>query len=164
MNKTINTLTKNDKFVLNRIIENGRISDTDISKKLKISVQAVRKIRKKIEDNGIIKGYAPLIDYEKIGIKAFAVVQLKVSEKVLKKNFELFESPNIIGSFKLPETNITNIFIAGFSSLEELDTYFAEIKEKYAGIIEIQKINIFSNIGLMKNSPRELLKRNVERS
>ncbi len=155
-------LTKNEKFVLKELIGNGRVSDTSVAKKLKISVQAVRKIRKKFENNGIIKRYSAIIDYEKIGIKAFAIVQLKITEKGLKTKMDLFDSPNIIGSFKLSETNITNIFIAGFASLEELDNYFAKIKEKYSGLIEIQKINVLSNSGLMRNSPMELLKKKVE--
>lgn len=155
-------LTKNDKFVLRELINNGRISDTSVAKKLKISSQAVRKIRKKFENNKVIKKYSAIINYEKIGIRAFAIVQLKITEKGLKSKMDLFDSQNIIGSFKLPETNITNIFIAGFNSLEELDTYFAKIKEKYSGLIEIQKMNILSNIGLMKNSPVELLKKKIE--
>lgn len=155
-------ITKNEKFVLKELIDNGRISDTSIAKKLKISTQAVRKIRKKFENNKIIKKYSAIINYEKIGIKAFAIVQLKITEKGLKTKMDLFKSPNIIGSFKLPETNITNIFIAGFNSIEELDSYFSKIKEKYSGLIEIQKMNIFSNIGLMKNSPAELLKKKIE--
>lgn len=155
-------LTKNEKFVLRELIDNGRVSDSSTAKKLKISVQAVRKIRKKFENNGIIKGYSALIDYEKVGIKAFAIVQLKVTDKGLKTKMDLFNSPNIIGSFKLPGTNITNLFIAGFGSLEELDNYFAKIKEKYSGLIEIQKMDVFSNKGLMKNSPMELLKKEIE--
>ena len=155
-------LNKNEKFVLKELIDNGRASDSSIAKKLKISVQAVRKIRKKFEDNGIIKRYSAIIDYEKIGIKAFAIVQLKITEKGLKTKMDLFNSQNSIGSFRLPETNITNIFIAGFGSLEELDDYFTKIKEKYPGLIEIQKMNVFSNSGLMRNSPTELLKKRVE--
>lgn len=155
-------LTKNERVVLKELISNGRTSDTSTAEKLRVSAQAVRKIRKKFEKNGIIKRYSTIIDYEKIGILAFAIVQLKITEKGLKTEMDLFESPNIIGSFKLPETNITNIFIAGFSSLEELDCYFAKIKEKYLGLIEIQKMNVFSNIGLMKNSPIDLLTKKIE--
>lgn len=154
--------TKNEKFVLKELIGNGRISDTSIAKKLGISTQAVRKIRKKFENSKIIKRYSTILDYEKVGIKAFTIVQLKVTEKGLKTKMDLFNSPNIIGSFKLPETNITNIFIAGFTSLEELDNYFAKIKEKYSGLIEIQRMNVFSNIGFMKHSPAELLKKRID--
>lgn len=154
-------LTKNEKFVLNELIDNGRASDTSIARKLKISTQAVRKIRKKFEKNSLIKKYSAIIDYEKIGIKAFSIVQLKITEKGLKTKVDLFNNENIIGSFKLPETNITNIFVAGFNSLEELDSYFAKIKQKYSGLIEIQKMDIFSNIGLMKNSPAALLKKRI---
>lgn len=153
-------LTKNEKTTLKALIDDGRASDTSISKKLKISVQAVRKIRNKLEESGVIKKYSTLVDYEKVGIKVFAIVELKLIDKSGK--IDLFESPNIIGSFRLPETNITNIFIAGFASLDELDNYFAEIKGNYMGKIEIQNMHIISNIGMMKNSPSELLKKKID--
>jgi len=155
-------LTKNEKIVLKELISNGRVSDTTIAKKIKVSSQAVRKIRKKFENNGVIKRYSAVIDYAKIGIRAFAIVQLKITERGLGEKMDLFDNHHIIGSFRLPETNITNIFIAGFSSLEELDNYFARVKEKYRGLIEIQKMHVFSNIGLMKNSPVDLLTRKIE--
>lgn len=149
-------LTKNEKFVLKELIDDGRISDTSIAKKLKISTQAVRKIRKKLESDRIITRYSTIIDYEKLGIKAFAIVQIRADDKI---KTDLFESPNIIGSFRLQESNITNILIAGFGSLEELDNYFVKIKKKHP--VEIQKINIFSNSGFMKHSPVELLKNKI---
>ena len=152
-------LTKNEKVVLKKLVDNGRARDTSIAKKLHISVQAVRKIRNKLEASGMIKRYSTIIDYEKVGIKAFAIVELKTTSKT---SIDLFESPNIIGSFMLPETNITNIFIAGFGSLEELDSYFAKVKVKYSGQVELQKIHIISNIGMMKNSPVELLKKKID--
>ena len=155
-------LSGNEKTVLKTLIDDGRASDTSIAKKLKVSPQAVRKIRRKLEAIGVIKEYTAVIDYEKIGVHAFAIVQLKITGNNTETTTDLFENPNIIGSFRLPETNITNIFIAGFNSIQELDTYFAKLKQKYASLIEIQKINVFSNTGLMKNSPKQLLKNKIE--
>lgn len=155
-------LSRNEKTVLKTLVDNGRASDTSIAKKLKVSPQAVRKIRKKFEAIGLIKEYTAVIDYEKIGVNGFAIVQLKITGKNAETKTDLFKSPNIIGSFRLPETNITNIFIAGFTSIKELDNYFAKLKQDYAGLIEIQKINVFSNTGLMKNSPKQLLKNKIE--
>jgi DNA-binding Lrp family transcriptional regulator len=50
-------LTKNEMVVLKSLIEKGRTSDADIARKLKISLQGVRKIRQKLERIGLIRGY-----------------------------------------------------------------------------------------------------------
>jgi len=67
-------LNDNEKRVLKLLIADGRMSDKYISKKLKISPQAVGKIRKKLEKEEIIKGYCAEIDFKKIGITSFAII------------------------------------------------------------------------------------------
>ena len=72
-------LTENDKDVLRKIIDHSRIPDSKIADDIGISPQAVFKIRAKLEQLGIIKGYTPIIDFKKIGIRilAFLVIRLK---------------------------------------------------------------------------------------
>lgn len=50
-------LTRNDKYVLRRLIEHARISDSSATKEIGVTPQAVLKIRKKLEETGIIEGY-----------------------------------------------------------------------------------------------------------
>jgi DNA-binding Lrp family transcriptional regulator len=144
---TTKALTKNEKKVLSFLSQNARITDSEISQKIKISPQGVRKIRKKLEDTHINE-YRTIIDYEKIGINVFAIIQMKVINKDLLKN------KNIIGAFEINESNITHILIIGFSSLEKLDEYKLNISNDG----EIQKINIVSKKGFLKHSPVELIK------
>lgn len=140
-------LTKNEKKVLSILTENARITDSEISSKIKISPQGVSKIRKKLENN-FIHEYRTVVDYEKIGINVFAIIQMKVLNKKILNN------KNIIGAFEVNEANITHILIFGFASLEQLDEY----KIKIAKDAEIQKINIVSKKGFLKHSPAELIK------
>jgi Lrp/AsnC family transcriptional regulator, leucine-responsive regulatory protein len=68
MDKTSPKLTEHDKEVLKKIIDHAKMPDSDIANSMGISPQAVFKIRAKLEDLGIIKGYVPIIDFKKIGI------------------------------------------------------------------------------------------------
>jgi len=52
-------LTANDKAVLKRILDLKKIPDSEIAKSMNLSPQAIFKIRSKLEDCGIIKGYMP---------------------------------------------------------------------------------------------------------
>jgi DNA-binding Lrp family transcriptional regulator len=71
--------TKNEKIVLKKIIEQSRIPDLEIAKKMGLSQQAIFKIRHKLESLGVIKGYMPIIDYKKIGVETLVVVSLKLT-------------------------------------------------------------------------------------
>ena len=62
-------LTRNEQTVLKRIIEQAKIPDLEIAKKMGLSQQAIFKIRHKLEEVGIIKGYMPIIDFKKVGIE-----------------------------------------------------------------------------------------------
>jgi len=53
--------------VLKMLVENGRVTYTEIAKKLGMSPAGVMKKVKKLEDAGIVKGYTALIDHSKLG-------------------------------------------------------------------------------------------------
>ncbi|MCK4491489.1 MAG: winged helix-turn-helix transcriptional regulator, partial [Candidatus Altiarchaeales archaeon] len=77
-------LIRNEKGVLKFLIENGRVSDKEISRKLDITSQAVGKIRRKLEASGIIKGYSTIVDYEKLGINVMAIALFKFTPESRK--------------------------------------------------------------------------------
>jgi len=77
-------LTKNQRTVLKKIIYDGKISDTSIAKEMHISQQAVFKIRHRLESVGVIEGYRPIINFEKIGIKLLHYMGIEVKPELWK--------------------------------------------------------------------------------
>lgn len=158
-------LTKNEKLTLKFLIKNGRVPDADIARKLKITTQAIGKIRRKLEKLGIIKNYSAVIDYGMIGINTFALAILKLTMKCWEELGEMgiakqiLNSPHIINVYRIPEGSATHIGLYGFRNLEEMDRYFHIIQTSpsYNKYIEIQKIYIFSNHSLIKESPAQIL-------
>lgn len=59
----------NEKRVLSYLIKQGNTSNTTIAKELGLTSQGVGKIRKKLEQRGLIKHYTIQPDYQRIGIK-----------------------------------------------------------------------------------------------
>ncbi|MBM3309478.1 MAG: Lrp/AsnC family transcriptional regulator [Candidatus Altiarchaeales archaeon] len=161
-------LTRNDKRVLKFLIENGRASDADIARKLNITSQAVGKIRKKLETEGYIKGYTTEVDYEKLGIKVFAVVLFKYMPEVWKNIKsdedvkERIKGPHIIEFYRFPEGDVTHIVVYGFRSLDELDHYFHVLQTERGHISEIRKMYVFSSKSVVKQSPKELLTKVID--
>lgn len=156
-------LTRNDRRVLKFLIENGRASDVDMARKLSITSQAVGKIRKKLEREGYIKGYTTEVDYEKLGVKVFAVVLFKYMPEVWKSIKsdedvkERMKGPHIISFYRVPEGDVTHIVVYGFRSMDELDNYVHALQTERGHISEIRKIYAFSSKSMIKQSPKELL-------
>jgi len=155
-------LTRNDRRVLKILIENGRIPDADIARSLNITPQAVGKIRRKLESNGIIKGYSTIVDYEKVGIHVLAIALFKFtqeSRRMLREEDidERIKGPHIIDFYRVPEGDVTHIVTYGFRSLEELDHYFHILQTERGHISEIKKLYILSAKSMRKNSDKELI-------
>jgi Lrp/AsnC family leucine-responsive transcriptional regulator len=161
-------LTRNDKRVLKFLIENGRATDADIARKLDITSQAVGKIRKKLETEGYIRGYTTDVDFEKLGIKVFAVVLFKYTAEVWKNVKsdddikERIKGPHIISFYRVPEGDVTHIVVYGFRSLDELDNYFHVLQTERGHISEIRKMYVFSSKSMIKQSPKELLAKVID--
>ncbi|HIH32116.1 TPA: winged helix-turn-helix transcriptional regulator [Candidatus Woesearchaeota archaeon] len=150
--RTESRLTSNDKKVFLALLDNARITDSDISCRIKITPPGVRKIRKKLEEH-YIQEYRTIVDYEKMGITVFAIIQIKTVNKNILNN------EKIIGAFEINESNITHLLIAGFASLEDLDEY----KRTIVKDAEIQNIHVVSKKGFLKNSPKNLIRSQIQR-
>ncbi len=163
-------LTKNERRTLKFLIENGRATDADIARSLNITPQAIGKIRKKLETEGIIKGYTTTVDYEKIGITVMAVALFKFTPEARKTILteedvnQRIKGPQIISFYRLPEGDVTHLVTYGFRSLEELDHYFHILQTERGHISEIKELYIFSSRSIRKASDKELLIKVIDES
>jgi len=131
------------------------------AKKTKISTQAVGKIRKKLEKEGVIRGYACELDFESMGITTFAIVYAKIvpdkdlqmkltwekknaAEEIIKASPNLLMLAEPIGS----EYNYVALF--GFGNQAEMECFIREARRVYAGILEDKRIDTFSAASLIK--------------
>lgn len=161
-------LTKNEKKVLNLLLNNAKITDSFIADKLKISSQAVGKIRKKL-DSTIIDSYTINLNYAKIGIRAFAISLSKITPAGLDKGELQVEKilmgvSNIIQAHRLPNSSCTHIILYGFRDLDELDQFFHSKKnmQNLFKYVENKEVFTFSHNSLIKNDPSSLFREIVE--
>jgi DNA-binding Lrp family transcriptional regulator len=160
--------SKNEKTVLKLLIENARASDAEIGRALKITPQAIGKIRKKLESEGIIKGYETRLDYQKMGINVMAIALFHFTAEARKTILteddvnERIKGPLIINFYRVPEGEVTHIVTYGFRTLEELDNYFHILQTERGHISEIKQLFIFSAKSVRKNSDKELMLKVLE--
>lgn len=72
-----------DRKLVNALLGDGRASLRSLADDMDVSVTTVSNHLSTLEDEGIIQGYTPKIDYDKLGYDVTAIVQLKVEGSAL---------------------------------------------------------------------------------
>jgi len=154
-------LTENERKTLIALVKNARASDSEIGKMLRITPQGAGKIRKKLENAGVIKGYHAKLDYEAIGIENFAVALVTPTIKgwsYIKKGglAERVKQPHIIDYYVTPNGDAPLIVTYGFRSSKELDEYFRGLRENTSEYLTMTRLFPFSNTGMAKHTANDL--------
>ena len=72
-----------DRKLINALLDDGRASLRSLADDLDVSVTTVSNHLSTLEEEGIIEGYTPKVDYDKIGYDVTAILQLKVEGSAL---------------------------------------------------------------------------------
>lgn len=78
--------------ILKELSENARISSTEIGRRVGLSAPAVADRIQKLEEQGYIKGYNTIIDFDKIGLTIQAFVSFKSASLNHKQMVKMVES------------------------------------------------------------------------
>jgi DNA-binding Lrp family transcriptional regulator len=72
-----------DEQLINALLADGRASLRSLAEKLDVSVTTVSNHLSDLEEEGVIRGYSPIVDYGALGYDVTAVIQLKVEGSAL---------------------------------------------------------------------------------
>ncbi len=116
-------LNETDKKILKKLLEDARFSSRQISKNVGVSVGTVLSRIKKMETDGILKGYSAILDHEKLGYELTVVTEITVSKgRLVEMENEIAKNPNVCGVYDV--TGLTDaIIIAKFKSREDLGKF-----------------------------------------
>jgi DNA-binding Lrp family transcriptional regulator len=157
------SLTENDKKVLKKIIEYSKIPDSEIATSMEISPQAVFKIRGKLEKLGIIKGYIPIIDFQKIGVNIMTILIIRLTADSWNKHSDtaiserITHNPHVIEAYRVADANASHILLLGFRDSEHKEKYIRHIQTKYSKEIEIKDVYTFPVNSRIVHNPIGLL-------
>ena len=170
-NPNLPILTKNDKEVLKKIIFHSKISNGEIADEIGISPQAVFKIRNKLEESKIIKGYTPIIDFKKIGINDIAlliisfkpVIWEKYTEEIIRER--IIKIPFVISAYRVTNrAQISHIILFGFRDNVQKERYLQDLQTKFSNEIEIKDIYTFSTENIITQNPIGLLNEIIDKT
>ena len=115
-----------DRKLVNALLGDGRASLRSLGEDLDVSVTTVSNHLSDLEDEGIINGYTPKVDYDALGYDVTAIIQLKVEGSSLPDVTEsLKEHKQMISVYEV--TGDYDIIAVG--KFTDTDGMNAQIKE-----------------------------------
>jgi DNA-binding Lrp family transcriptional regulator len=72
-----------DAKLINELLGDGRASLRSLAEDLDVSVTTVSNHLRDLEEEGVIEGYTPIVNYDALGYDVTAVIQLKVEGSAL---------------------------------------------------------------------------------
>ena len=120
-------LNETDKKILKNLLDDARFSSRQIAKNVGVSVGTVLSRIKKMEDDGLIKGYSVILDHEKLGYELTVVTEITVSKgRLTEMENEIAKLPNVCGVYDV--TGLTDaVIIAKFRNREDLGRFTKQL-------------------------------------
>jgi len=116
-------LDETDVKILKALTEDARLSSRQIAKQCDVSIGTALSRIRKMEEEGIIKGYTALLDQEKLGYELTVMTEMTVSKgRLLEVENEIARMPNVCCVYDL--TGLADAaIIAKFKNREELSKF-----------------------------------------
>jgi len=109
--------------ILKALTVNARLSYRQIAKQCGISSRRVLSRIKRMEKEGIIKGYSALLDHEKLGYELTVVTEITVTKgRLLEVENEIARLPNVCCVYDVTGL-IDAVVIAKFKNREEISKF-----------------------------------------
>jgi len=149
-------LTSREKQVLTELLKDCKTSDQEIARRLKTSRPTIFKIRERLEKEGIIKRYMPIIDFEKLNLNLQSVILYKWRDYSKTKELE-----NTVKFIKtLPEVILfikgegigskTDLIISIHDDLKDYERFIRKLKYEWKDNVENVEVFLSSIDGTSK--------------
>ena len=116
-----------DKKIIKTLNINARQSFREISKELKVSLSTISNRVKKLKEDGIIKGYIPIINREKIGYDLTAAINIKLTHGKLIEVQQKIAKDNHVSAVYDITGNWDSLIIAHFKGRGDLNKFIKNL-------------------------------------
>jgi DNA-binding Lrp family transcriptional regulator len=136
-----------DAYLVNELLDDGRASLRSLAEELDVSVTTVSNHLTDLEDEGVIEGYTPIVDYDEVGYDVTAIIQLKVEGGALPEITDQFRDHKQMISVYEVTGDYDVVAVGKFTDTDDMN---ALIKELLADA-DIKE----SNTSVVLNAPAE---------
>jgi DNA-binding Lrp family transcriptional regulator len=142
-----------DLKILRALTADARASSRQLAKQCGIATSTVLSRIRRLEENGMIKGYTAIIDHEKLGYELTVVVELTVSKgRLLEVENEVAKIPNVCCVYDVTGL-IDAIIVAKFKNREELSKF----AKRLLAMPYVERTNTHVVLTTIKEDFRELV-------
>ena len=116
-----------DLRVLKQMNEDARRSYREIAKALGVSISTVSNRVRRLEQEGVITGYVPVIDPKRIGYDVITVIGVKISRgKLLEVQRRIGKDERVFGVYDVTG-EWDSVIMVRFKSTRELDSFIKKL-------------------------------------
>ncbi|GAB3676401.1 HTH-type transcriptional regulator Lrp [Halopiger thermotolerans] len=116
-----------DADLVNELLGNGRASLRSLAEELDVSVTTVSNHLSDLEEEGVVEGYTPIIDYDAVGYDVTAIMQLKAEGNALPEITEtLREHDQMISVYEVTG-DYDVIAIGKFQDTDDMNDQIKEL-------------------------------------
>ncbi|OVE85411.1 HTH-type transcriptional regulator Lrp [Natronolimnobius baerhuensis] len=110
-----------DSDLVNELLGNGRASLRSLAEELDVSVTTVSNHLSDLEDEGVIEGYTPVLNYDEVGYDVTAIMQLKAEGNALPEITETLQDHEQMISVYEVTGNYDVIAIGKFTDTDDMN-------------------------------------------
>ncbi len=112
-----------DLSILRELNADARKSFRDIARELGISISTVSNRVKRLEQDGVVQGYAPILDEKRLGYEILAVIGVQISKgKLLEVQRRVAKDERTVDVFDVTG-EWDSVIVARFRNTRELDAF-----------------------------------------
>ncbi|NPA84754.1 MAG: Lrp/AsnC family transcriptional regulator [Crenarchaeota archaeon] len=125
-----NELDDLDMKILSILMNDARKSVREIARELGVSPATVHNRMKRLQQEGVLKGFMPIVDFPKLGYQVTAIIMVSVEGQRLREfENELKEMKNVIAIYDITgEFDV--LVIAKFKDVQALDFFVKDLLER----------------------------------
>ncbi len=143
-------MNKTELQIVSSLNQKARQSYREIARETGLSVTAVIKTIKRLEKNGVIKGYIPLLNPEYFGFSLMAVINLRISQgKLLETQKKIALDRRVMAVFDVTG-DWDSVLIGCFANREDLNQFV----KKVLSLKYIDRTDTHLVLNVVKNEPR----------
>jgi len=116
-----------DVAILRRLNHNARKSFRDIARELEVSISTVSNRVKRLEAEGVVLGYAPILDEKKLGYDVLAVIGIRISKgKLLEVQRKIAREDRVVEVYDVTG-EYDSVIVARFRNTRDLDAFIKKL-------------------------------------
>ena len=145
-----------DKLDFNIILAlntDARKSFRHIAKELRVSLSTISNRVKRLEDVGIIEGYIPVVNKEKIGYELTAVINIKITHGKLIEVQEKISKDNHVSAVFDITGDWDSLIIGHFKDRRDLNSFI----KKILSMDHVERSNTQLVLNIVKDEKRVLI-------